>query len=50
MYAIRSYYAVWRGRDAVEGTRIVFHIEDERVQVEDARAILNTDQDRTEAA
>jgi len=40
---------VWRGRDAVEGSRIVFHIEDERVQVEDARAILNTDQERNEA-
>lgn len=31
---------VWRGRDAVEGERILLHISDERVEVERARAIM----------
>ncbi|PLX42126.1 MAG: hypothetical protein C0609_10375 [Deltaproteobacteria bacterium] len=31
---------VWRGRDAVGGERITIHIEDSRISVEKARAVL----------
>jgi lipopolysaccharide export system protein LptA len=34
---------VWRGRDAVDGDRIEFHIDDGRVFVENARAIIHTE-------